>query len=148
MSITFDDADGDADLSPVLTQLHEHAAGLRCLHLQLDRSWEGDLAWKALGGMVNLTMLELAFGTRVSAWAETWTGTMNGDIMLQHVIGPVFLGIWWRLVRFDLLRTRAATALTGRAGSSMLALVDCCWLRPVCRWNSLAHYWIYNHCQA
>jgi hypothetical protein len=66
MSITYDTSDEDADLGPVLTQLHEHAAGVCCLHLQLDRPWEGDSAWKALGGMVNLTRLDLAFGTRVS----------------------------------------------------------------------------------
>jgi hypothetical protein len=48
MSIAFSDAAGKADLSPVLTQLHQHAAGLRFLHLQLDRDWEHDAAWEAL----------------------------------------------------------------------------------------------------
>jgi hypothetical protein len=59
------------DLNPahVLGQVQLHAAGLRCLSLQLDTSLVGsDLTWACLGKMVSLTKLQLTFDDKVRKW--------------------------------------------------------------------------------
>jgi hypothetical protein len=68
IKISGDHREYELNPADVLGQVQLHAAGLRCLELQLDTSWTGsDLTWACLGKMVSLTKLELAFGDQVCA---------------------------------------------------------------------------------
>jgi hypothetical protein len=66
ISISLDNHNEDGDLDPVLSQLHMHATGLRCLKLQLEVYWEHHQStWESLGKMVSLARLELTFCDQV-----------------------------------------------------------------------------------
>jgi hypothetical protein len=53
----------------VLEQVQLHAAGLRCLSLQLGDSLVGcGRTWGCLGKMVSLTKLQLTFDDKVRKW--------------------------------------------------------------------------------
>jgi hypothetical protein len=114
ISITYNEAAGKADLSPALTQLHQHAAGLGFLHLQLDRDWEHEPVWATLGGMVNLTRLELAFGSPAAIESAVSTGgpvyrhaerQLASCCIAFDVVGSGILSICWPLVSLVQLRT-------------------------------------------